>query len=250
MGSFDGVPTACVMAGSGGRSGPSCARTTRGADVIADRSLTSEAVLEALDPTAVRARSLRIGATGRSAAPPRASASLLVTFDTNSTELTGAARRQLDIVASALRNDRLRRVPLHGGRPRRSARQSRQQPEALAGARRERQAVSHGRKELPTIAWWPRAAAIASRCFRPSRLHRRTGASPSSRRSVRREPMRERTTRCEPRPPQPIRGSGAFVRVLLAFVGALGPALGLTHAQHDAGGAVAGSLARSEHRQP
>ena len=76
-------------------------------DVIADRSLTPEAVLQALDPTAVRARSLRLVATGRSTAPPRASASLLVTFDTNSTELTGAAHRQLDIVASALRNDRL-----------------------------------------------------------------------------------------------------------------------------------------------
>jgi len=76
-------------------------------DVIADESLTSGAVLQALDPNTVRARSLRISATGRSAVPPRASASLLVTFDTNSSELTGAARRQLDIVASALRNDRL-----------------------------------------------------------------------------------------------------------------------------------------------
>lgn len=76
-------------------------------DVIAERSLTPEAVLQALDPNAVRTRSLRIGATGRSTAPPRASASLLVTFDTNSTELTNAARRQLDIVASALRDDRL-----------------------------------------------------------------------------------------------------------------------------------------------
>jgi outer membrane protein OmpA-like peptidoglycan-associated protein len=80
-------------------------------DVIAGRELTPDAVLDALDPTAVRARSLRIGATGRpgasSATPPRASASLLITFDTNSSELTSAARRQLDVVASALRNDRL-----------------------------------------------------------------------------------------------------------------------------------------------
>jgi OmpA-OmpF porin, OOP family len=76
-------------------------------DVIANESLTAGAVLEALDPTAVRARSLRIGATGRPAVPPRASASLLVTFETNSSELTSAAKRQLDIVASALRNDRL-----------------------------------------------------------------------------------------------------------------------------------------------
>jgi OOP family OmpA-OmpF porin len=67
-------------------------------DVIANESLTPVAVLEALDPTAVRARSLRIGATGKSAVPPRASASLLVTFETNSSELTSAARRQLDIV--------------------------------------------------------------------------------------------------------------------------------------------------------
>ena len=73
-------------------------------DVISNEALTSVAVLEALDPTAVRARSLRIGATGRSA-PPRASASLLITFDTNSSELRGAARRQLDVVASALRNE-------------------------------------------------------------------------------------------------------------------------------------------------
>jgi outer membrane protein OmpA-like peptidoglycan-associated protein len=76
-------------------------------DVISDQALTSGAVLDALDPTAVRTRSLRIGATGRTATPPRASASLLVTFETNSSELTAAARRQLDIVASALRNDRL-----------------------------------------------------------------------------------------------------------------------------------------------
>jgi OOP family OmpA-OmpF porin len=76
-------------------------------DVLANESLTSAAVLEALDPAAVRARSLRIGATGRPAVPPRASASLLVTFETNSSELTSAAKRQLDIVASALRNDRL-----------------------------------------------------------------------------------------------------------------------------------------------
>jgi outer membrane protein OmpA-like peptidoglycan-associated protein len=76
-------------------------------DVITEQSLTPAAVLDALDPTAVRARSLRIDATGRPAIPVRASASLLVTFDTNSTELTDTARRQLDIVASALRNDRL-----------------------------------------------------------------------------------------------------------------------------------------------
>jgi outer membrane protein OmpA-like peptidoglycan-associated protein len=77
-------------------------------DVIAEASLTPDAVLDALDPAAVRARSLRIGAARPAqAAPQRASASLLITFGTNSVELSAAARRQLDIVASALRNDRL-----------------------------------------------------------------------------------------------------------------------------------------------
>lgn len=77
-------------------------------DVIAEASLTPDTVLEALDPAAVRARSLRIGPARRAdAAPPRASASLLITFATNSFELSEAARRQLDIVASALQNDRL-----------------------------------------------------------------------------------------------------------------------------------------------
>jgi outer membrane protein OmpA-like peptidoglycan-associated protein len=76
-------------------------------DVIAEASLTPDTVLDALDPAAVRARSLRIAARPAQAAPPRASASLLITFETNSFELSAAARRQLDIVASALRNDRL-----------------------------------------------------------------------------------------------------------------------------------------------
>jgi outer membrane protein OmpA-like peptidoglycan-associated protein len=76
-------------------------------DVIAEAALTPDTVLDALDPVAVRARSLRIGATRPDAGPLRASASLLITFETNSFELSPAARRQLDIVASALHNDRL-----------------------------------------------------------------------------------------------------------------------------------------------
>jgi OmpA-OmpF porin, OOP family len=85
------------------------AQSGAGGDVIGARELSAQSVLEALDPNAVRTRSLRIGPAARTAtaSPPRASASLLITFETNAAELTPAARRQLDIVASALRNDRL-----------------------------------------------------------------------------------------------------------------------------------------------
>lgn len=37
----------------------------------------------------------------------KASASLLITFETNSAELTAGAKQQLDVVAAALKNDRL-----------------------------------------------------------------------------------------------------------------------------------------------
>jgi outer membrane protein OmpA-like peptidoglycan-associated protein len=41
------------------------------------------------------------------APPKKASASLLITFETNSSELTAPAKQQLDVVAAALKNDRL-----------------------------------------------------------------------------------------------------------------------------------------------
>lgn len=75
-------------------------------DVIAAASLTPEAVLQALDPDAVRARTLRIGASGATV-PVRASASLLITFETNSAVLTPTARRQLDMMALAFMHERL-----------------------------------------------------------------------------------------------------------------------------------------------
>jgi outer membrane protein OmpA-like peptidoglycan-associated protein len=77
-------------------------------DVLSGRDLSADRVLEALEPSAVRTRSIRIGKDGKAvAAPQRASASLLITFETDSAELGSAARRQLDIVAAALKNDRL-----------------------------------------------------------------------------------------------------------------------------------------------
>ena len=76
-------------------------------DVLRGDALTTQGVLDALDPAAVRTRSFKLGGGRTSSQPARASASLLVTFETGSTELTPGARRQLDIVASALKNDRL-----------------------------------------------------------------------------------------------------------------------------------------------
>lgn len=79
-------------------------------DVLGGAALTPDSVLDALDPAAVRTRSFRLGSSGKgvsTAQPARASASLLITFETGSSELTAPAQQQLDIVAAALKNDRL-----------------------------------------------------------------------------------------------------------------------------------------------
>jgi OmpA-OmpF porin, OOP family len=79
-------------------------------DVLGGAALTPDRVLEALDPAAVRTRSFKLGSSGKgvsTAQPARASASLLITFETGSSELTTPAQQQLDIVAAALKNDRL-----------------------------------------------------------------------------------------------------------------------------------------------
>lgn len=73
-------------------------------DVLTGKELTRDSLLDALEP--MRSRSLRIGAA-TAAVPQRASASLLITFSTDSAELTADAKRQLDIMASALKTDRL-----------------------------------------------------------------------------------------------------------------------------------------------
>ena len=75
--------------------------------------VTQENLLEALTPAPapVLTRSLKVSrdnSAGVLAAPKKkASASLLITFETNSAELTANAKQQLDVVAAALKNDRL-----------------------------------------------------------------------------------------------------------------------------------------------
>jgi OOP family OmpA-OmpF porin len=79
--------------------------------VLAEGQVTEKALVDALTPPAkpVRTRSIlvkRDDESGGPAAKP-ASASLLITFQTNSAALTGAARHSLDVVSSALASDRL-----------------------------------------------------------------------------------------------------------------------------------------------
>ena len=94
--------------------------------VLSGKAVTESNLLDALTPAAapaaaaggdadvaVRTRSLRVSAdTSATAAvlAPRKkpSASLLITFETNSAALTVHSKEQLDVVAAALKNDRLK----------------------------------------------------------------------------------------------------------------------------------------------
>ncbi|QBE66715.1 OmpA family protein [Pseudoduganella lutea] len=81
------------------------------APVLTEGQVTEKALVDALTPPAkpVRMRSLRVtrddDAGGHAAKP--ASASLLITFETNSAALTSAARRSLDVVREALVSEKL-----------------------------------------------------------------------------------------------------------------------------------------------
>ncbi|HEY0820235.1 MAG TPA: OmpA family protein [Rhizobacter sp.] len=84
-----------------------------GTTLLKGNKVTESNLLEALtpEPAPVLTRSLKVSrdnSAGVLAAPKKkASASLLITFETNSSELTASARQQLDVVAAALKNDRL-----------------------------------------------------------------------------------------------------------------------------------------------
>jgi outer membrane protein OmpA-like peptidoglycan-associated protein len=80
-----------------------------GTTVLRGGDVNSEKLIEVLTPPPqVKTRSLRVDReSSKPAAVRRPSASLLITFQTNSTELTPAARQQLDVVAAALKSDKL-----------------------------------------------------------------------------------------------------------------------------------------------
>lgn len=75
--------------------------------VLGEGNVTQDALIDALTPAAppLRTRSIRVL---RDTAPPkRAAASILITFETNSADLTPRAKRSLDVVGSALASDKL-----------------------------------------------------------------------------------------------------------------------------------------------
>lgn len=113
-------------------SNPVAAQSNEG-KVLSGKAVTESNLVDALTPAAaatpsaapggapaegdvdvsVKTRSLRVTAANSPAAAtlaPRkkASASLLITFETNSSALTTRSKEQLDVVAAALRNDRLK----------------------------------------------------------------------------------------------------------------------------------------------
>lgn len=80
--------------------------------LLKGNKVTESNLLDALTPAPepVLTRSLKVSRSTDAvlAAPKKKpSASLLITFETNSSELTAAAKQQLDVVAAALKNDRL-----------------------------------------------------------------------------------------------------------------------------------------------
>lgn len=86
------------------------AQQAAGTRVLKDQDVTESNLVSALTPDEppVVTRSLKVGRDARPAAPPRKpSASLLITFETNSSNITTRAKEQLDVVASALQNERL-----------------------------------------------------------------------------------------------------------------------------------------------
>ena len=80
-----------------------------GAPVLKGKAVTENNLIDALTPDEpVVTRSLRVqrDTPGQQAAR-KPSASLLITFETNSAELTAQAKKQLDVVAAALNNNKL-----------------------------------------------------------------------------------------------------------------------------------------------
>ena len=86
------------------------AQAAPGEQVLRGNKVTEANLLDALtpEPEPVVTRSLKVSRDGAPTVPARKpSASLLITFETASAELTPSARQQLDVVAAALKNDRL-----------------------------------------------------------------------------------------------------------------------------------------------
>jgi len=89
---------------------PAIAQTSKSPTtaVMKKSDVTEAALVEALTPPPPMTRSFSRDAGGKPAGKPKsAQASLLIEFETNSTELTPEARQQLDVVGRALNTDKL-----------------------------------------------------------------------------------------------------------------------------------------------
>jgi OOP family OmpA-OmpF porin len=78
--------------------------------VLKGKEINESVLIDALTPEEpIRTRSIKIMREGDKPLPPPkpAAASLLITFETNSAELTPKARQSLDVVARALKSDKL-----------------------------------------------------------------------------------------------------------------------------------------------
>ena len=111
-----GLARVCALAVllGGVGAGAALAQDTPGTTVLKGKNVTEENLLDALTPSdAIVTRSLRVRPSGAGVPAPtqapgrKPSASLLITFETNSSDLTAAAKQQLDVVGAALKTDRL-----------------------------------------------------------------------------------------------------------------------------------------------
>ena len=76
--------------------------------VLRESEITESALVEALAPEGgIRTRSIKVFRDQPGAAEKAASASMLITFHTNSADLTPEARQSLDVVGRALNMDKL-----------------------------------------------------------------------------------------------------------------------------------------------
>jgi OmpA-OmpF porin, OOP family len=84
-----------------------------GTEMLKGNKVTESNLVDALTPPEepVLTRSLKISRDTAGVLPAqparKASASLLITFETNSADLTAPSKKQLDVVAAALKNNRL-----------------------------------------------------------------------------------------------------------------------------------------------
>jgi outer membrane protein OmpA-like peptidoglycan-associated protein len=84
---------------------PANAQTMR---VLKDTEITESALIEALTPErGIRTRSIKVLRDQPGPADKAASASMLITFHTNSADLTPEAMQSLDVVGRALKMDKL-----------------------------------------------------------------------------------------------------------------------------------------------